>query len=417
MQLLAPAPERPRHVLHINTDDFFAALVRLRDPSLRQRPVVVGNLLNRGSVVSASYEARAAGVHPGLTMPQAARRAPDAVLVQIDWAYARRASGELLRVLESYAPRVEASALDEAFVDYTGCEPLLGPPPVAGRRLQLEVHDRIGLDVSIGIAANKLVSRFASSAAKRHNLRDVLPGDEARFVAPLGVERLPSVGLELGRRLAEMGVATAGALALVPPEVLEGAFGPAGRRLAAEARGIDPSPVVPGARRACVEESETFEPDLLRWDALEARLDLLCARLGAVLRQRGSCTRRLVLELEHSDRVRVRRQATQRATNIDGALFAAGREALAAAYTRRVRVRRLALQAWGLEPASVQLDLFAPDVEVRLQRLALAADRVRERYGDGRALVRGRALQAVPAPERRRAQPARGRVAAPAPRR
>jgi DNA polymerase-4 len=255
--------------------------------------------------------------------------------------------------------------------------------------------------------------RFASTAAKRHNLRDVLPGDEARFVAPLGVERLPSVGLELGRRLAEMGVATAGALALVPPEVLEGAFGPAGRRLAAEARGIDPSPVVPGARRACLEESETFEPDLLRWDALEARLDLLCARLGAVLRQRGWSTRRLVLELEHSDRVRVRRQATQRATNIDGALFTAGREALAAAYTRRVRVRRLALQAWGLETASVQLDLFAPDAEVRLQRLALAADRVRERYGDGRALVRGRALQAVPAPERRRAQPAGGRVAAP----
>ena len=140
-----------RQILHVNTDDFFATLARQRDSGLRRRPVIVGNLLSRGSVVSASYEARAAGVYPQMTMAQAARRAPDARLVQVDWAYAHRASRELFRVLEGYAPRVERAGLDEAYVDYTGSESLLGAPLDASRRLQQEVRQRAGLDVSMAL--------------------------------------------------------------------------------------------------------------------------------------------------------------------------------------------------------------------------------------------------------------------------
>jgi DNA polymerase-4 len=392
MQLFPAYTERPRHILHVNTDDFFASLARLRDSSLRERPVIVGHLLNRGSVVSASYEARAAGVHPGLTMQQAARRLPDAALVQVDWAYARRASRELLRILETCSPRIEASRVDEAFVDYTGCERLFGTPLDVGRRLQRQVQERVGLEVSIGVAANKLVSRFASSSAKRHSLLDVLPGYEAHFVAPQPVERLPGVGGTLGRKLRDMGVPTVGELAAFPPEVLEGVFGVAGRRLAESARGIDSSPVMPARHQVGLEESETFDPDLLRWDDLEARLDGLCTRLGTALRWRRCTARSLGMELEYSDRLCVRRGCRFRATHLDGALFAAARPTLAALYVRRVRVRRLLLRAGGLEPASVQLDLFRPDGEARLRRLMQASDQVRQRYGGAPVLLRGRAL-------------------------
>ncbi|MFQ5600691.1 MAG: hypothetical protein ACE5G2_09055 [Candidatus Krumholzibacteriia bacterium] len=393
MEQLALCEERPRHILHVNTDDFFASLARLRDPLLRERPLVVGNLMNRGSVVSASYEARDAGVHPGLTMQQAARRAPDAVLVQVDWAYAHHASRELMRVLESYAPRVERSALDEAFVDYTGSERLLGKPLDAGRRLQRDVRDRLGLDVSIGVAANKLVSRFASSAAKRHHLLDVLPGYEASFVAPQPIDRLPGVGSALARQFRDMGIPTVGALARFPVEILETIYGSPGRRLAESARGIDRSPVARGRGRVVLAESEAFEPDLLRWDAIEAQLDGLCARLGSALRARRWRARRLILELEHSDRVRVRRQAPlAAATDLDTHLFKAARASLVAAYRRRVRVRRLELQAWGFEPSPTQLDLFRPDPDARQRRLLQATDRIRARYNDPRALRRARAL-------------------------
>lgn len=306
---LALGDERPRHILHVNTDDFFASLARLRDPGLRRRPVVVGNLMNRGSVVSASYEARAAGVRPGLTMQQAERLVPGAALVQVDWPYVNRASRELFRVLETYAPQIERSGPDEAFVDYTGCERASGPPQDVCMRLQRDVRSRLGLEVSIGLATNKLVSRFASSAAKRHSLLDVLPGYEASFVAPQPVERLPGVGPALGRKLHDLGMRTVGDLSRLPAEILEAVFGSLGRRLAEAACGVDRSSVARPRAREVLEESETFEPDLLDREALEAWLEPLCARLGAALRVRGWRARRLFVRLEHSDHVRVQRQA------------------------------------------------------------------------------------------------------------
>jgi DNA polymerase-4 len=383
-----------RQILHINTDDFFATLARQRDSSLRHRPVIVGNILSRGSVVSASYEARAAGVHPHMTMSQAARRAPDAALVQVDWAYAHRASRELFRVLEGYAPRIEHSGLDEAYVDYTGSESLLGVPLDAGRRLQQEVRLRLGLDVSIGVAANKLVSRFASTAAKRHRLLDVIPGREASFLAPQAVHLLPCVGPVLGRQLAQMGVATVGALAGFPVEVLEAAFGTQGRKLAEASHGIDHTPVALGRGRPLLCESWTFQPDALRWDVLEGQIDVLCSRLGQALRARSWAVRRFALELEHSDRVRVQRQAVLRhASNLDAHLFEAARRAFVAAYRRRVRVRRLELRVPHVESAPVQLDLFQVDAEARLRRLMHATDQVRRRFGDDpRTLLRARSL-------------------------
>jgi len=386
--------ERERQILHVNTDDFFATLARQRDPGLRDRPVIVGNLLSRGSVVSASYEARDAGVCPQMTMSQAARRAPDATLVQVDWAYAHRASRELFRVLEGYAPRVERAGLDEAYVDYTGSESLLGVPLDAGRRLQQEVRARVGLDVSIGVAANKLVSRFASTAAKRHSLLDVIPGYEASFLAPREIHLLPCVGPVLGRQLRHMGVGTVGALARFPVEVLEAAFGAQGRKLADASRGIDRTPVALGRGRPLCSESRTFQPDALRWDVLEGQLDVLCSRLGQALRVQGWAVRRFSLELEHSDRVRVQRQAVLRhASNLDARLFEAARRAFVAAYRRRVRVRRLELRVHHVEPAPVQLDLFQVDPEARLHRLMHATDRLRQRFGnEPRTLLRARSL-------------------------
>lgn len=385
----------PRSVLHVNPDDFFASLARQRDSSLGDRPIVIGNLMNRGSVVSASYEARAAGVHPGLTMQQAERLLPGAALVQVDWAYAQRASREIFRILDGYAPQVEPAGLDEAFVDCTGCERLLGPPRDAAARLRRELNDRVGLDVSIGLATNKLVSRFASSAAKRHGLLDVQPGYEARFLAPHPVARLPGVTPVLGHRLCDMGVPTIGDVARFPLEVLEAVFGALGRRLGEAAQGVDRSPVGRRSQRLVLAESQAFEPDVLERTVLEAWLDILGARLGGRLRERGWAARQLTVRLEHSDRVTVQRHVPLRPpAALDPPLVHASRVALALALLRRVRVRRMSVEVAGFEPSPVQLDLFAPDPDAKLRRVMHAADQVRRRYADAAALLPARALVA-----------------------
>ena len=389
----AAAADRPRHVLHVNTDDFFAALARQRDPALRRRSVVVGNLLNRGSVVSASYEAREAGVYPGLTMQQASRLAPEAVQVQVDWGHARHASQALLRLVQGYGARVEPHGFDEAYVDYTGCERIHGAPLDVARQLRNEVRARLDLDVSIGVATNKLVSRFASSSAKRRSVLDVLPGYEASFVAPQPVGRMPGVGADLARRLCDMGVRTVGELACFPRELLEAVWGRLGRRLAAGARGEDRSPVGLRAERARLMESATFEPDALERAQIEAGLEVACTRLGAALRARGWCAARLVLRLEHSDGVRVQRflrLATP--THLDTQFTAAARALLPRLLVRRVRVRRIEVEANGFSPSPVQLDLFVPDRDMKLRRVLAAADRVRTRHPTAPALITARAL-------------------------
>ena len=395
----AAADDRPRHVLHVNTDDFFAALARQRDPALRRRSVVVGNLLNRGSVVSASYEAREAGVYPGLTMQQASRLAPEAVQVQVDWGHARHASQALLRLVQGYGARVEPHGFDEAYVDYTGCERIHGAPLDVARQLRNEVRARLDLDVSIGVATNKLVSRFASSSAKRRSVLDVLPGYEASFVAPQPVSRMPGVGADLARRLCDMGVRTVGELACFPRELLEAVWGRLGRRLAAGARGEDRSPVGLRAERAGLMESETFEPDALERAQIEAGLEVACTRLGATLRARGWCAARLVLRLEHSDGVRVQRflqLATP--THLDTQFTAAARTFLPLLLVRRVRVRRIEVEAIGFSPSPVQLDLFFPDRDMKLRRVLAAADRVRTRYPTAPALIAARALLGASGP-------------------
>ena len=393
MSVALQRADPPRHVLHVNTDDFFAALARQRDPALRRRPVVVGNLLNRGSVVSASYEAREAGVHPGLTMQQASRLAPDAALVQVDWGHARHASQALLRLVTGYGARVEPHGFDEAYVDYTGCERIHGTPLDVARRLRHDVRARLDLDVSIGVATNKLVSRFASSSAKRRNLLDVLPGYEASFVAPLPVGRMPGVGADLARRLCDMGVRTVGELARFPHGILEALWGRLGRRLAAGARGEDRSPVGLLAEQATLMEAETFEPDALDRIVIEAGLEVPCARLGAALRARGWRAHRLVLRLEHSDGVRVQRLLRLVIpTHLDAQFTTAARALLPRLLGRRVRVRRIEVEVAGFSPSPVQLDLFVPDREMKLRRALAASDRVRARHPTAPALVTARAL-------------------------
>jgi nucleotidyltransferase/DNA polymerase involved in DNA repair len=191
-----------------------------------------------------------------------------------------------------------------------------------------------------------------------------------------------------------MGVVSIGDVARFPVEILEAAFGAPGRRLADAADGIDTTPVAAGRGLPMWTEGRRFEPDLLRWDALEAQLDLLCSRLGQALRSQQWAVRRFHLELEHSDRVRVQRQAVLRAaSNLDARLYEAARRAFVSVYRRRVRVRRMQLHVHHVEPAPVQLDLFHVDTEARLQRLMSATDSVRRRFGDDPRMVqRARAL-------------------------
>jgi len=389
-------------VLHINTDDFFASVLRVTDPAYRRRPVIVGHLASRGSVVSASYEARADGVRPGMTMGQARRACPGASLVHVDWDLYVRASSALFGVLERFSPLVERASLDEGFLDYTGCRLLFGNPVDAAARIKCEVREAIGLGVSVGLAANKLVSKVASGTAKCSRLVDVFNGYEQSFLAPLAIDRLPGVGPRLKTALRDMAVLRIGDVTRFPEDLLRSVFGPAtGRKLHQRARGEDRTPVRPVGRedeKRRWREEESLNPDSVDRRQLTGVLHRLAGRLGTRLRREKLAARRFTLRVQYSDQVRAQRGGySAEPTDLDGRILELALEALHGLFTRRVRVRRLTLAASCLE-GNWQLPLFADRYENRaeavrtapsttrssaMRRLYEAVDGLRGRHGDG----------------------------------
>jgi DNA polymerase-4 len=388
-----------REILHVNTDDFYASILRLRDPALRKRAVVVVGASPRGMVFSASYEARRDGVSRGMSASAARRLCGRATFLPPDWTLFRKASGALFTVLRRYSPLVEPASLDEGYLDYTGCSRLFGPAIDVGRRIKEEVSRETGLAVSLGIASNKLVSHVASRTAKCANLVDVYAGYERSFIAPVPVERFPLVGERRAGVLVDLGVARVGDILLFTEEIFAHCFGSWGTRLYRGAMGEDTAPV---RTRPAPDErftmEEILEPDRVDYRFLEGVLYRLAERLGEKLRAERSLAGAVSLEVRYADSLASKGAGKPEAPAADEAvLFEAVREIFGRVYARRVRVRSVVLSAQRIEPAPVQLELFAGEREAAVERrgkLCTALDRLRTAYPGRAAPAFGKALAA-----------------------
>ena len=357
-----------REILHINTDDFYASLLRLRDPSLRARAVIVAGPPPRGMVLSASYEARGEGVSRGMTVSAARRLCARGAFLPPDWELFRRASGAIFGVLRRYSPLVEPAALDEGYIDYTGCRRLFGHALDTGSAIKTEIARETGLAVSVGVASNKLVSHVASRTAKRAYIVDVYAGYERSFLAPIPIGRVPLVDRGRAALLAELGIARVGDVLLFTEEIFAHCFGPWGERLYRGAAGEDDTPV---RSRPAPEErmrtEEVLEPDRVSRQRLEASLYRLAEGTGERLRSERLLARSLVLELRYADGAEVTGMAPAHLRRMRGAVRGAlGR---GATWRRAAEVEVLAHGGPGLDP-EVALGLAS----LRTWRVFLSVD-------------------------------------------
>ena len=183
--------------MHVDLDAFYASVEQLRRPELRGQPVIVGGMGapgERGVVAAASYEARAFGVHSAMPLGQARRLCPQGVFLPSDFTAYRTASQRVFAILDRYSPLVEPMSLDEAYLELTGSEALLGSPQEVAVRLRDEVKLSCGLDLSIGVASCKLVAKVASELRKPRGLVVVKAGEEADFLRALPLRKLPGCG-------------------------------------------------------------------------------------------------------------------------------------------------------------------------------------------------------------------------------
>jgi DNA polymerase-4 len=391
---VAPA----RVILHADMDAFYASIEQRDRPELRGRPVIVGGTSGRGVVSAASYEARRFGVHSAMPTALARRLCPEGVFLHGSMARYAAESKRIFAVFARYTPVVEGLSLDEAFLDLTGSERLLGPPRAVGERLRAEVRRETGLAVSVGIAPVKMVAKIASDLAKPDGLLEV-PSDGVRaFLDPLPVGRLWGVGPVAEARLRRAGFATVGDVARAPAARVERTLGAWGLDVARLARGEDLREVEAWRDPVSLSEENTFERDVRDRGALEAAILAHAEAVARRLRRSGLRARTVVLKLKLAGRVRegprgfplLTRRTTLAEPSDDGAVLEAAARALLRAERLREPVRLLGVGVTGLVPAARgQLGLFDAG-RARRERLNRALDALAERYGT-RAVVRGAA--------------------------
>ena len=201
----------PRTFFHVDMDAFFVSVEELFDPSLKGKPVVVGGRPNeRGVVSAASYAARKFGVHSAMPLRTAYKLCPQAIFVDGHMERYREYSGRVFEVLQQFSPLVEMASIDEAYLDITGTERLHGPPIAAAHKLHESMRRATNLNCSIGAAASRLVAKIASDQAKPNGVLWIIPGQEANFLAPLEVRRIPGVGKVTERNLQARGIRKVG---------------------------------------------------------------------------------------------------------------------------------------------------------------------------------------------------------------
>jgi DNA polymerase-4 len=399
-----------RVIAHADMDAFYAAVEVLDNPELRGKPVIVGGSSARGVVTSASYEARKFGVHSAMPTAQAHKLCPDAIFVRGRMARYAEISRTIRDVFDAFSPVVEPLSLDEAFLDLTGSERLLGPALEVARALKRSVLERTGLVVSVGVAPTKMAAKILSDLSKPDGLLLIGPEYLRAFLEPLPVERLWGVGRVTLARMHELEIRTIGDLARRSASDLKARFGSFGPHLHELANGRDPRSVVADWQRKSYGEENTFEHDLAL-DSLELRRVLIAHSdaLGRRLRADQVRARTVTLKLKLARPLGggryplLTRSASIDDLTDDSATIAKLAIALLARITEREKVRLAGVQVHNLERAdAAQLGLFdsSAGAAARSARLNRALDAVAKRFGD-EAVTRGLTHVERAAPSRR----------------
>ena len=372
---------RPRSIVHVDMDAFYASVEQRDRPELRGRPVIVGaDPKGRGVVSAASYEARVFGVRSAMPIGKAARLCPDGVFLPVDMDKYAGASRQIMGILGDFSPLVEPVSVDEAFVDLTGTASLFGPAPEAVREIKRRIRAETGLTASAGLAANKFIAKVASDLKKPDGLVIVEAGREAEFLAPLPIERLWGVGKATAKDLAALGIATIGQLQRLSRATLVARLGDHGAGLHDLAFGRDDRPVEPWTPPKSMGAETTFERDTTDRARLDTTLRGQAERVARELRAERLAAARVTLKLRFADFRTLTRSHTSDPTQDGLELYRRvaillAREAL----VQPVRLIGVSASALAAEQTG-QLGLLE-DSAVRRERLARAVDRITGRFG------------------------------------
>ncbi|MEK7265667.1 MAG: DNA polymerase IV [Pseudomonadota bacterium] len=377
-------------VAHIDCDAFYASIEKRDDPSLADRPVIVGGGV-RGVVTTACYIARTYGVRSAMPMFRALQACPEAVVIKPDLAKYSSVGREVREMMEQLTPLVEPVSIDEAFLDLTGTARVHKMPPAAAlARLQREIKREIGISVSVGLSFNKFLAKTASDFDKPNGFSIIGESEAKSVLARLPVGAIWGVGAVMAKRLNADGYQTIADLQRADAATLARRYGEIGMRLADLSNGRDRRRVAPSRETKSVSSETTFNTDTGDLKTLEDILWRLSERTSARMKAKKFAGTVVTLKLKTADFKTITRRATlPRPSNLARTAFDAAKPLLAeSAGGRAFRLIGIGYSDLAPETVSAQADMFAGDEE-KIRREEGAIDAIRKKFGDG-AIALGR---------------------------
>jgi DNA polymerase-4 len=352
--------DRPRAIVHLDLDAFYAAVEMLERPELVGKALLIGGSPEeRGVVSTASYAARAFGVHSAMPTYRALQLCPQAIVLPPRHRLYRDYSRRVMAILRQAAALLEQVSIDEAYLDLTDQVKVWDEVIPLARQLQRDVRRETGLSASLGVATNKLVAKVASDQNKPGGLTVVPPGEEAAFLAPLPVRVLWGIGPVTAGKLAAMGVTAVGELAHLTEGELTRLFGRQGAAMARQARGQDRRRVVTEHEPKSVSQERTFVRDLAEEEALKEQLWKMSQGVARQLKRTGLAAATVAIKLRYADFTTLSRQMTLTVpTDSEREIYRAATILLARAWKPRRPVRLLGVAGRHLTAPAGQLPLL-----------------------------------------------------------
>ncbi len=377
-------------ILHLDLDTFFVSVERLLNKELRNKPLLVGGITDRGVVAACSYETRGYGIHSGMPMKMAKELCPEAKVIKGNAGTYSKHSDVVTEIIKESVPIFEKSSIDEFYADLSGMDRFFGSYKYA-TELRQRIIRETGLPISFGLSINKVVSKVATDEAKPNNQLKIDFGLEKPFLAPLSVKKIPMVGDKTYQTLRNLGIRQIETIQKMPVEIMQRVLGANGTVIWKRANGMDNTPVVPFCDRKSISTERTFDRDTIDVLRLKGILMAMTENLAYQLRRGNKLTACITVKIRYSDFNTYSKQMRIPYTSADHILIPKILELFRMLYSKRMLVRLIGIRFSHLVSGNYQINLFE-DTEEALN-LYQAMDHVRNRFGD-RCVFRASAMGA-----------------------
>lgn len=374
---------RPRIVMHIDMNAFFASVEQKCNPKLRGLPIAVIGSGGRTVVTTCSYEARAFGVKTGMNKYEARRVCPSLIFVIADNRKYTDTSTRIFSIFKRFTPLVEVYSVDEAFLEFTNMGLLSKNPESAARAIKESIRDEVGITCSVGIAPNKLLAKLASGMEKPDGLTVIRERDIESTMRRLPVSALCGIGKKLAAKLAVMNIHTCSELGASPRGLLRRRFGIIGERLINMGQGLDTSAVIPTGDESgevkSVGHSTTLPRDITERELIDRYILKLSEMVAA--RARRYCLKggKVTLTLRYSDFTTFSRQRTLSGPTDDARVISAVARSILDSVKPAMALRLIGVTIGKLVKGNSQVELFSRDR--RRGELLSVMDSVNDRFG------------------------------------